>query len=757
MDSGNIVRQHPSSDNVGDANVPQEWSANNASALEPESADFSVQNADTGTFLTENLCRTCRVLKLGELMTNSREKRKHHPEHGHIPVSPNSGCPLCRFLGHMVQQPASETEDLSKVTDFIKLECYEEIPGQYRFSPCMFKSTLESSKIATRYFLPSKNGYVDARPHAQHKALRPDSVDFGAIQVWMKHCDENHIQNCSATNSEAPAPRPFPRSGFRVIDCLKHAIIPWAPDQPYVALSYVWGASHSQTEDSPASSVFQNLPKTVEDAMTVVPRLGYRYLWVDRYCIDQSNACEVQQQISAMDLIYQSAEFTIIAAAGDGADFGLPGVRPGSRAPQSRIILNVIIWTSVPMQPANVIPRSTWNTRAWTFQEGYFARKQVIFTREMVYFQCNRVCRLEISHPPTKVPEIQSARTFRRLPLFVHSGPEPLLPITCPETGWRILHLIRECSRRNLSFGSDAIRAVLGVLSSRAATPLSQIPDSLSSGEFVHYWGLPSTIAPYTGISERIAEDLNSFAFLDLKRQWYGALALGCPWKGNDGTRRKEFPTWSWAGWDAAVTWMPTSSWEKRRFTERDLPTLVCIQKVDGEYEQLGEDFMRSLIPSQSDCGALYTHRISMGVTLIELKLSYSGRRYRFSLEIPTTEVGPMPDDFDPSWTDKWKYGWLVWNFQITAAAEKDNFVFNELCTDTFDCVIMFGHYGLLLRTRNGTSERIGILGTLDAYFGFNKTETAIEPHFEITEKLPHSVRCLETYYPTRKSTTLLE
>lgn len=757
MNNSNIERQPTSSDHVDDANMSHELSASKASTLDAETAEFSVQDADTGTLLTEHLCHTCRALKLGDLMTNSREKKKHHPEYERIPVSPNSGCPLCRFLGHMVQQPAAETEDFSKVPDFIKLECYEEILGQYRFNPCIFKSTLESSKIATRYLLPSKNADVDARPQPLHKALRPESVDFEAIQVWMKHCDENHIQHCSATNSEGPAPRRFPRSGFRVIDCLKHVIIPWAPDQPYVALSYVWGTNHNQTEDSSASNVFQNLPKTVEDAMTVVPRLGYRYLWVDRYCIDQSNASEVQQQISAMDLIYQSAELTIIAAAGDGAEFGLPGVRPGSRAPQPRLILNGILWTSVPMQPANVIPKSTWNTRAWTFQEGYFARKRVIFTEEMVYFQCNRVCRLEISHPPTRAPEIQSVRTFRRLPLFLHSGPELLLPVTRPEAGWRILHLIRECSKRNLSFGSDAIRAILGVLSSRAATQLTEIPDGVSSGEFVHYWGLPITIAPYTGISERIAEDLKSFTFLGLNTQLYASLVMGCSWKGNEGSRRKEFPTWTWAGWDTAVIWIPTSSWEERRFFEKDLPTLVCVQKVDGEYEQLGEHFMRSLIPSQSDCGALYTHRISMEITLMELRLPYSGRYYKFSLEIPTTELGPMPDDFDASWTDRWNAGWLVWDFQITATVEKDSVFFTELCTDTFECAIMFGHYGLLLKTRNGISERVGILATLDAYFGFNKTETAIEPDFEITEKMPHTVRCLETYFPTRKERILLE
>lgn len=47
----------------------------------------------------------------------------------------------------------------------------------------------------------------------------------------------------------------------------------------------------------------------------------YRYLWVDRYCIDQDDVAEKKEQIAQMDRIYRGAELTIIAA-GTTMDWG---------------------------------------------------------------------------------------------------------------------------------------------------------------------------------------------------------------------------------------------------------------------------------------------------------------------------------------------------------------------------------------------------------------------------------------------------
>lgn len=103
---------------------------------------------------------------------------------------------------------------------------------------------------------------------------------------------------------------------------------------PYVALSYVWGPSldppeyFAKLEGKSSESVLWKLPNTIEDAIEATLRLDYRYLWVDRYCIDQSNPTEVQSQVSKMGMIYQAATMMFISVDGADSNFGLPGVGP---------------------------------------------------------------------------------------------------------------------------------------------------------------------------------------------------------------------------------------------------------------------------------------------------------------------------------------------------------------------------------------------------------------------------------------------
>jgi len=49
-------------------------------------------------------------------------------------------------------------------------------------------------------------------------------------------------------------------------------VVPATSDR-YVTLSYVWGKDSSSEE----------MPLVVRDSITVTKKLGYRYLWVDRY------------------------------------------------------------------------------------------------------------------------------------------------------------------------------------------------------------------------------------------------------------------------------------------------------------------------------------------------------------------------------------------------------------------------------------------------------------------------------------------
>ncbi|KAF4981493.1 hypothetical protein FDECE_17688 [Fusarium decemcellulare] len=87
----------------------------------------------------------------------------------------------------------------------------------------------------------------------------------------------------------------------------------------YVALSYVWGKESSSPKNT------NDFPSVVSDAISVTRDLGCRYLWVDRYCINQESEHK-QHMINQMDRVYSHAFITIIAAAGNDPGYGLPGI-----------------------------------------------------------------------------------------------------------------------------------------------------------------------------------------------------------------------------------------------------------------------------------------------------------------------------------------------------------------------------------------------------------------------------------------------
>ena len=69
-------------------------------------------------------------------------------------------------------------------------------------------------------------------------------------------------------------------------------------------------------EDSVVNGILPpTLPATTDDAITVTLKLGFNYLWVDHFCIDQTDQAEVKRQIGMVDLIYLNAKLTIVAAA----------------------------------------------------------------------------------------------------------------------------------------------------------------------------------------------------------------------------------------------------------------------------------------------------------------------------------------------------------------------------------------------------------------------------------------------------------
>jgi hypothetical protein len=107
-------------------------------------------------------------------------------------------------------------------------------------------------------------------------------------------------------------------------------------ETPYVALSYVWGKNNFPVTLNSNKGTFHEegslrniLPLTIAHTIELVQSLGFEYLWVDSLCITQDDLKEKDLLINAMDVIYQSADLTIVAATGTHSQFGLSGYDHG--------------------------------------------------------------------------------------------------------------------------------------------------------------------------------------------------------------------------------------------------------------------------------------------------------------------------------------------------------------------------------------------------------------------------------------------
>ncbi|KAI1447075.1 HET-domain-containing protein [Annulohypoxylon stygium] len=349
--------------------------------------------------------------------------------------------------------------------------------------------------------------------------ITPGFLDCKHIKQWFSIGgteDHGNVMSCKPTEGRLQI---LPS---RLIDCrtLKLVKVSKSPCT-YFALSYVWGQKPHEHYSSHPKSLAE-FPRTIRDAIQVTKQLGYRYLWVDRYCIDQDDWNEKHRQIHDMGSIYNNASLTIIAAAGADPSYGLPGVsRKRKEVPPTATILDWRI-DAYPDEPVEKIRKSVWMTRAWTYQEALLSRRLLIFTDSQLYFECQGLTR-EDSYIDNK----SIISTFN--PSIFHKK----------DFGLRreeIFHYISEYSRRQLTFEEDRLNGFLGILGSLAE----------ASEPIYHLFGVPLW-PPST--HERTSDDID--------RNYTRGLMMGMNWKVESGRRRRAqgSPSWSWVGWSGPVTW----------------------------------------------------------------------------------------------------------------------------------------------------------------------------------------------------------
>ncbi|KAL8364569.1 hypothetical protein RB595_003720 [Gaeumannomyces hyphopodioides] len=346
------------------------------------------------------------------------------------------------------------------------------------------------------------------------------------IKGWLQDCSMNHGARCKNGGPAASAAEEMPMQHDSLLD------VPF--------------------------------PKTIRDAMRLVESVGERYLWVDAICMVQDDQEQMGRDIPKMNIVYGQAFATIVALHGDSAEAGLPGVSPGTRRPQHIELLVVskgspnldydpdegsgeVDTLDITLSPWPLdlqLDVAKWNTRGWIFQEHLLSRRCLFFTRDTVYFQCARHTLSEYGTDAHAGPDPSNSTT--------EAGQEEPAAATAPWRGNALDHLpdipdapsekrlgqifniyaslVETYTRREFSLKSDIVNGFAGVLSvlekhlggeSHAGLPAAVLAHAL-------LWAQAEPI-PLRGMRLATLDDVN----------------IGSP--------DRQFPSWSWAGWDGPV------------------------------------------------------------------------------------------------------------------------------------------------------------------------------------------------------------
>lgn len=132
-------------------------------------------------------------------------------------------------------------------------------------------------------FTRQNDDFLPSDPESLSKWLYPSQ-----IRAWVAACDSGHGDHCQSSRRDHPLPS-------WLIDCEAARIIKPTSEKPYVALSYVWGATSSgmalkeKINDLQINGALMDdsIPTTIRNVIQIIPR-SWRAIFMGRPTLHRS-------------------------------------------------------------------------------------------------------------------------------------------------------------------------------------------------------------------------------------------------------------------------------------------------------------------------------------------------------------------------------------------------------------------------------------------------------------------------------------
>lgn len=476
------------------------------------------------------ICAKCRLFFSGR---GVRPHPYHTGSYSDLMASVHSGCILCKWLSLQVPPPDNPPTVQEEISGRHRFEISVRFSGHCTksghgyigyitfFGNCSWAPSFRIEVYICRVER-TLDRYSDSKSHLP--SLQPSRFaeigsheSLGKIRSWLDSCGNDH-KYCNTSTGALFFPTRVVdvhnitngmvvlRDKTEVLGSNLDGGCPEGTYPQYWTLSHRWGdprkiiqllggnpdeGTISNEEQFRNGIPLNKLSPTFRDAMELVDKMGYQYIWIDCLCIFQDSSSDWEQEARTMKDVYENS-FCNISAIRSSYDVSLglfgprlaePGLlypfsadvefpHLGDRQPEKWSFRYNSLWV-------DEIQKAPLSSRGWVVQERFLARRTIHFARNQIYWECVEHSRCE-ADPEGKLglldfkggPQMRrQTREFKvplrtiikrlhveiEAPLLTWNRPKCSTPQGCWET------IVTAYSSCDLTKESDRLIAISGV------------------------------------------------------------------------------------------------------------------------------------------------------------------------------------------------------------------------------------------------------------------------------------------------------
>lgn len=276
------------------------------------------------------LCKACRAMFEGCRLCNLdykyflpgmpdfKDLGHHHHTFAEFEESYRAGCQLCAVLWAANSTITHEFRELRYLIS----------GGEWLKGNMVYFLIVILPDASYSTFMIVRTDHVTRLNYSHVDTYNASTSTWQLEKLWYDHCISNH----SKCNLPRPGPEWNPHRLVKVsrVESTAFSQLCEFPDSahgavPYAALSYCWGlkpkfrlllSNHKSLKEK---IPIKELPKTFQDAIEIVRKLGIEYLWIDSLCIIQDSPEDWRRESSLMRDLFENC-LCCIAATGSKSD-----------------------------------------------------------------------------------------------------------------------------------------------------------------------------------------------------------------------------------------------------------------------------------------------------------------------------------------------------------------------------------------------------------------------------------------------------